>query len=270
MNVATNIGFGCEMLGVTRAEISKRTAELLDLIQLPHASGRFPDELSGGQRQRVALARALAPDPPDALLLDEPQGALDLSLPRQMKQELKSIQRSTGKAFVFVTHDQQEAMSMSDKIAVMNTGRIVQIGPSEEIYLRPATIFAAPFVGAANLFTAPVLHIGGDTITLHLLGQDWTLPQSQPRHPAEGEDATIVIRSDAISAGPGDANRDLRIEGQLSDRMYLGNRTHLSLRLANDEVIQIETRGKSAPDAEITGHCAPSGAVVLAETPDIP
>ena len=272
MNVATNIGFGCEMQGMTRAEVSKRTAELLDLIQLPEIAGRFPDELSGGQRQRVALARALAPDP-DALLLDEPLGALDLSLRRQMQQELKSIQRSTGKTFVFVTHDQEEAMSMSDQIAVMNAGRIEQIGPPEEIYLRPATIFAARFVGAANLSTARVLHIGGDTITLHLLGQDWTLPQSQitsPRHPAEGEDATIVIRSDAISAGPGDANRDLRVEGQLSDRMYLGNRTHLSLRLANDEVIQIETRGKSAPDAEITGHCAPSDAVVLAETPDIP
>ncbi len=136
-----------------------------------------------------------APDP-DALLLDEPLSALDLSLRRQMKQELKSIQRSTGNAFVFVTHDQEEAMSMSDQIAVMNAGRIEQIGPPEKIYLR--------------------------------------------------------------------------IEGQLSDRMYLGNRTHLSLRLANDEVIQIETRGKSAPDAEITGHCAPSGAVVLAETSDIP
>ncbi len=233
---------------------------------------RFPDEFSGRQRQRVALARTLAPDP-DALLLDEPLGALDLRLRRQMKQELKSIQRSTGKTFVFVAHDQEEAMSMSDQFAVMNAGRIEQISPPEEIYLRPATIFAVRFVGVANLFTAPVLHIGGDTITLHLLGQDWTLPQSQINshsHRAEGEDTTIVIRADAISAGSGDANRDLRIEGQLSNRMYLGNRTHLSLRPANDEVIRIETRGKSALDAEITSHCAPSGAVVLAETPDIP
>ena len=191
-----------------------------------------------------------------------------------MKQELKSIQRSTGKTFVFVTHDQEEAMSMSDQIAVMNAGRIEQIGPPEEIYLRPATIFAARFVGAANLFTAPVLHIGGDTITLHT-SRAGTGPCPKARSPATAtrprarmpKSSSVPTRS---ARGPGDANRDPRIEGQLSDRMYLGNRTHLSLRLANDEVIQIETRGKSAPDAEITGHCASSGAVVLAETTDIP
>ena len=145
--MAKNIAFGLELKGMDSAAIARRVGELLDLVQLGDFAGRMPAQLSGGQRQRVALMRALAPDP-EVLLLDEPLSALDAKLRQQMQIELKSIQRETGKTFLFVTHDQEEALTMSDRLAVMNAGRIVQIGTPREVYEEPADTYVADFLGA--------------------------------------------------------------------------------------------------------------------------
>ena len=155
MTLAQNVSFGLRMSGAGRRERARRTAEMLELVGLEGAAGRRPHELSGGQRQRVALARALAVAP-RVLLLDEPLGALDVKLRRQMQEELKAIQMAVGTTFIHVTHDQEEAMAIADRIIVMNEGRIEDQGTPERIYLRPVTRFAATFMGDINLVEASV------------------------------------------------------------------------------------------------------------------
>ncbi|TJW83968.1 MAG: ABC transporter ATP-binding protein, partial [Mesorhizobium sp.] len=159
MNVARNIAFGLELKGLDSSAIHKRVMELLALVQLQDYAARMPSELSGGQRQRVALMRALAPDP-QVLLLDEPLSALDAKLRQQMQIELKSIQERTGKTFLFVTHDQEEALTMSDQIVVMNNGKVEQMGDPHTLYSRPQSVFVANFIGDANLLRAKV--VGAD------------------------------------------------------------------------------------------------------------
>lgn len=149
MTLRDNVAFGPRMRGTGRAERNRRAEEMLALVGLAEKAGHRPHELSGGQRQRVALARALAVDP-DVLLLDEPLGALDLKLRRQMQEELKAIQRKVGTTFVHVTHDQEEAMAIADRIVVMNQGRIEDLGTPEKIYLEPRTLFSAGFMGEVN------------------------------------------------------------------------------------------------------------------------
>ena len=155
MNVADNIGYGLKLKKTPKAEISRRVKEMLELVQLPGFERRKPSELSGGQRQRVAIARALVNNP-EVLLLDEPLGALDLQLRRAMQQELKRLQKKLGITFIYITHDQEEAINMSDTIAVMNHGRFEQIGTPDEIYNHPKTSYVATFVGNANILTGIV------------------------------------------------------------------------------------------------------------------
>jgi putative spermidine/putrescine transport system ATP-binding protein len=155
MTVADNIGYGLMIKGVSKLERQKRVDEMLKLVQLPGFGGRKPSQLSGGQRQRVALGRALI-NHPKVLLLDEPLGALDLKLRQQMQVELKNIQREVGITFIFVTHDQEEALTMSDRIAVFNEGRIEQVGTPAEVYEHPSTTFVAGFVGTSNLVSGEV------------------------------------------------------------------------------------------------------------------
>jgi putative spermidine/putrescine transport system ATP-binding protein len=155
MNVGDNIAYGLMVKKIPRAERLKRVEEMLELVQLSGFAGRKPSQLSGGQRQRVALARALINNP-KVLLLDEPLGALDLKLRQQMQVELKTIQKRVGITFIFVTHDQEEALTMSDRIAVFNEGRIQQVGTPSEIYERPASPFVAGFVGTSNLVSGEV------------------------------------------------------------------------------------------------------------------
>ena len=158
LTVAENVAFGLESLRLPRAEVAARVAEAVRLVRLEGMEGRRPGALSGGQQQRVALARALAPRP-KALLLDEPLSALDLVLRREMQLELKRLQRELGTAFVFVTHDQTEALGLADRIAVMRAGRIEQLGSPEEVYERPVNAYVAGFVGEANL--VPATRVGG-------------------------------------------------------------------------------------------------------------
>jgi spermidine/putrescine transport system ATP-binding protein len=188
LNVERNVAFGLERKGVAKAEASKRVAEALEMVQLGPLAKRRPAQLSGGQAQRVALARALV-NRPRALLLDEPLGALDLRLRKQLQIELKRIQREVGITFVHVTHDQEEAMSMADTIAVMNKGKIEQAGTAEDLYERPHTAFVANFLGISNLVDGKVLERGVEMATV------------------ETDDGTVQVPCARMDEAPGDAVR---------------------------------------------------------------
>lgn len=169
MTVLENVGFGLEMLGRSKADARKRAGEMLDLVQLAQFAARKPSQLSGGQQQRVALARALAPSP-KVLLLDEPLSALDRKLRKAMQIELKHIQRETGITFIFVTHDQEEALTMSDRIAVMSAGQLQQLGDPKDIYETPRNMFVADFIGETNLLEVSVDEIRDGRAVCHLGG----------------------------------------------------------------------------------------------------
>ena len=213
MNVADNIGYGLKLKKTSKAEISRRVKEMLELVQLSGFEKRKPSELSGGQRQRVAIARALVNNP-EVLLLDEPLGALDLQLRRAMQHELKRLQKKLGITFIYITHDQEEAINMSDTIAVMNHGRFEQIGTPDEIYNHPKTSYVATFVGNANILTGVVENIGteetGDTSKLITVRTDAgkvkvsmnnvniTAEPDKGYLPQKGEKVTIAGRSENI------------------------------------------------------------------------
>lgn len=229
MDVRANVSFGLELKGQSRGQIRARVDELLSFLQLSGYGDRTPDQLSGGQRQRVALARALAPDP-KLLLLDEPLGALDAKLRGQVQIELKSIQQRTGKTFLFVTHDQEEALTMSDRIIVMNGGRIEQDGTPEELYHRPRTRFVADFIGETNLLACTLRESNKDHATL-----DWN---GVPIHasgadglPASGAvEAALRPESVRLSAErPDQANA---LKARILRRVFKGNRVDLDLEIA--------------------------------------
>jgi spermidine/putrescine transport system ATP-binding protein len=169
MTVLENVGFGLEMKGSSRADAAKKAGEMLELVQLSQFAKRKPSQLSGGQQQRVALARALAPSP-KVLLLDEPLSALDLKLRKAMQIELKQIQRETGITFIFVTHDQEEALTMSDRIAVMSSGELQQLGAPRDIYEHPHNMFVADFIGDTNLLEVSVDKIADGRAQCHIGG----------------------------------------------------------------------------------------------------
>ena len=221
LTVAENIAFGLQMERRPKAEIQTRVQEMLDLVQLSEMANRKPEQLSGGQQQRVALARALAKQP-EVLLLDEPLAALDLKLRRGMQSELKRLQRTTGITFVFVTHDQEEALSMGDRIAVFNQGRPEQIGTPEEIYEKPVSRFVADFIGETNFLRTPATRLpaaaGGDErLRVELPGGDpVVLPKTVPT--PDGT-VTVAVRPERISltAGP-----ERFASGTISKLVYMG------------------------------------------------
>jgi spermidine/putrescine transport system ATP-binding protein len=267
MTVAENIGFGCEMKGMKRDSIVARAQELLALVRLPGLGGRYPDELSGGQRQRVALARALAPDP-ISLLLDEPLGALDLNLREEMRRELKAIQRRTGKTFVFVTHDQDEAMSMSDLVAVMRNGRIEQLDVPERLYARPVNAFVARFVGTANMLAGKLIKEDGPSLLVEMDGRQFALPRSRVtsrRAPRPGEEVQLVIRPEAFSFGTG----GLEFSGRIEERTFLGGRVQLRLRTGEGRSLLVDAPPHSAEGLgeTITLSLPPDRLAILAEEP---
>lgn len=201
MNVADNIGYGLKLKKTPKAEISRRVKEMLELVQLAGFEKRKPSELSGGQRQRVAIARALVNNP-EVLLLDEPLGALDLQLRRAMQHELKHLQKKLGITFIYITHDQEEAINMSDTIAVMNHGRFEQIGTPDEIYNHPKTSYVATFVGNANILKGVVKESADNNnhqITIITeSGEVQVLAASEENMPQPGETVTIAVRSENI------------------------------------------------------------------------
>jgi spermidine/putrescine transport system ATP-binding protein len=225
MSVRANVGFGLAMRKVPKEERNRRADEVLRLVGLEGYGSRGIHQLSGGQRQRVALARAIAVEP-KVLLLDEPLGALDLALRRQMQEELVRIQKSVGTTFVHVTHDQEEAMSIADRIVVMNKGRIEDIGPPSRIYLRPATRFAATFMGESNILAGEAVEAAGECTWIKTaVGK---LPVPGPA--AAGERVNVLIRPEHIQSGRGaDAGAVSLGHAVVSEAVFQG--THLRLRL---------------------------------------
>jgi spermidine/putrescine transport system ATP-binding protein len=227
MNVARNIAFGLELKGLDSSAIHKRVMELLALVQLQDYAARMPSELSGGQRQRVALMRALAPDP-QVLLLDEPLSALDAKLRQQMQIELKAIQERTGKTFLFVTHDQEEALTMSDQIVVMNNGKVEQMGDPHTLYSRPQSVFVANFIGDANLLRAKVVGADAQGTALTWNGkQVGALPSAHAMK--QGDSVLIVVRPEAlrfssVPSGEGFA-------GKIRQRVFKGNHTSMTIEV---------------------------------------
>jgi spermidine/putrescine transport system ATP-binding protein len=197
MNVFDNVAFGPRSKRVSRAEVKRRAHELLGVVRLGDHADRKPGQLSGGQQQRVALARALV-NYPSALLLDEPLGALDLKLRQAMQHELKRIQREVGITFVYVTHDQEEALTMSDRIAVMSDGNVEQIGTPEEIYSSPASVFVAGFIGVANLMPATVRRVEGSHAEVTLPGDTVVTVPITSEVPLAGAAATLMVRPERI------------------------------------------------------------------------
>ena len=223
MNVAENIGYGLKLRKVPRGEIKKKVAQMLELVQLEGYEKRKPSELSGGQKQRVAIARALVNNP-KVLLLDEPLGALDLQLRRAMQIELKHLQKKLGITFIYITHDQEEAINMSDRIAVMKDGRIEQIGTPDEIYNHPKTSYVATFVGNANILHGvaesiqgenAIVKIENDRVIVKLeTSQQDTGDTRAKQYLAAGEKVTLAVRSENIllqeTAVIGDTGTDHR------------------------------------------------------------
>lgn len=229
MSVAQNIAFGLEMLGKPKAEIAATTDDMLRLVRMEELKDRRTSEISGGQQQRVALARALAPHP-SVLLLDEPLSALDLKLRKDMQIELKRIQAETGITFVFVTHDQEEALTMSDRIAVMNAGRILQIGSPRDVYQRPAERFVANFIGESNFLDAT---LSGGTVTLAAGG---TFAAEVPDGVADGG-VSVLVRPEHVTVQPGAADGDA-LPAVIDTVVYSGEATTLLLRLASGEMLK--------------------------------
>lgn len=223
MNVAENIGYGLKLKKVPKSEIRKKVSQMLELVQLEGYEKRKPSELSGGQKQRVAIARALVNNP-KVLLLDEPLGALDLQLRRAMQIELKHLQKKLGITFIYITHDQEEAINMSDRIAVMRDGRIEQIGTPDEIYNHPKTSYVATFVGNANILHGAaeriqgenaIVKIGNDRVIVKLeTSQQDTGDTGAKQYLAAGEKVTLAVRSENIllqeTAVIGDTGTDYR------------------------------------------------------------
>jgi spermidine/putrescine transport system ATP-binding protein len=227
LSVADNVAFGLRRRKVARREIAQRVARMLDLVQLSSRQHAKPAELSGGQQQRVALARALV-NTPAILLLDEPLGALDLKLRREMQIELKKIQREVGVTFVYVTHDQEEALTMSDRIAVMNDGLLQQVGRPMEIYDRPVNGFVAGFIGTSNLLTGEIV---GDQLNLSG-GVSVSLAHSNGFD--AGDRVTLSIRPERVAFGEHLGPEMVAFPAQVADVIFLGSTTHVAVVLPGD------------------------------------
>ena len=243
MTVQQNVAFGLEMQRLARAEIERRTHAALALVHLDGLEARVPKQLSGGQQQRVALARALVTEPA-ILLLDEPLGALDLKLRKAMQLELKALQRRLGLTFIYVTHDQEEALAMSDRIAVMHHGRVLQVATPAEIYERPATRFVAEFIGELNLLEGRVTARNGalTTVTvgdvaLHIAASD--VP----------EQVLLAIRPEKIALGAIPAQADNCLAGRIEDSLFLGTDTQYSVRVG--EALRLNVRAQNLGHAPL-------------------
>jgi spermidine/putrescine transport system ATP-binding protein len=226
LTVERNVAFGLEMKRVPKDEIKTRVAEALEMVRMPRMGRRRPNQLSGGQQQRIALARALV-NRPEVLLLDEPLGALDLKLRKAMQLELKQLQEQVGITFIYVTHDQEEALTMSDRLAVMSEGKVLQIGSPEGIYERPGTRFVADFIGETNFLDGTVEEINGKSIVVSLDGQAAVKAYcSVPIR--KGQAVSVVIRPEKISLA-----ENGMAKGRVEEIVYIGTDTRYIVRLTD-------------------------------------
>jgi spermidine/putrescine transport system ATP-binding protein len=252
MTVAQNVSYGLEMAGVGKAERARRVEDALAMVRLPHVEGRKPAELSGGQQQRVALARALV-NRPAVLLLDEPLGALDLKLRKAMQLELKQLNREVGATFVYVTHDQEEALTMSDRIAVMSEGRILQLGTPGEIYERPRTRFVADFIGQTNFLEVDVVGWDGATVEVDLPGSG-RLRARMPDGIEPGGRMTLAVRPEKISLLGDLPGTDIpgwdQLAGRLDEVVYVGTHTQYLIRLPGDQILTVYRQNRAVGENE--------------------
>ncbi len=238
MTVAKNVSFGMRVKRFPKSIIAGRTAEALALVRLPGMEERRPSQLSGGQQQRVALARALVNEPA-VLLLDEPLGALDLKLRKAMQLELKQLQQKLGITFIYVTHDQEEALTMSDRIAVMDQGVLLQVADPVTLYDNPSTRFVADFIGESNFLTGVVTAVNEHTTTLEVAGQPVRV-QSGGTAVIPGQTVTLTIRPEKVALmGNGTAvgPDSERLTGEVRELIFVGSDTRYGIQLANKEII---------------------------------
>jgi spermidine/putrescine transport system ATP-binding protein len=265
LTIEQNVAFGLEMQDVGKDEIRRRVAEMIELVQLQGRERRKPRQLSGGQQQRVALARALV-NHPKVLLLDEPLGALDLKLRQAMQLELKQLQEQVGITFVYVTHDQEEALTMSDRIAVMDGGRLLQVGAPQEIYDRPRTRFVADFIGDTNLLEG--IAVDADHVRLG----DGTVIRTAT-DVAAGTRVTVAIRPEKLGLWRVDADREAALDalhGHVDRVIFLGNSISYEVRVEGSDPFGIRVRQGNTPGIEhfaagenVRVRWSPSSATVL-------
>jgi spermidine/putrescine transport system ATP-binding protein len=266
LTVEQNVAFGMRYRSVPKSEVARSVGEALDLVQLSGYEKRRPNQLSGGQQQRVALARALVLRPA-VLLLDEPLGALDAKLRRTLQVELNALQKQVGITFLYVTHDQEEALTMSDRLAVMNHGRIAQLGTPEQVYTEPADAYVADFLGVSNLMDASVEPGGGGGGACRLALGDFTLYAEGGQLDATGS-VKVAIRPERIHLYPRESDGPNRMPGMVERLVFLGSTTQIFLRLAHGAALQtlIRNDGGGVPYSQgtpVSVHLPPDALRVL-------
>jgi spermidine/putrescine transport system ATP-binding protein len=262
MNIAQNVGFGLEMKKVPKKDIQRRVQEALEMVQLGGFGSRRPNQLSGGQQQRIALARALV-NRPEVLLLDEPLGALDLKLRKEMQLELKTLQKEVGITFVYVTHDQEEALTMSDRIAVMDGGHVLQLGSPTAIYERPASRFVAGFIGDTNFLEGVVEEQQDDLVSVLVDGRLQITALSEQAL-SQGTTVTIALRPEKIRLLPSPARgAQNSFPAAVEQVVYVGTDTRFQVRLSENVRLTIREQNLiSTPDP--TGYYQDSDAPAYA------
>ena len=269
MTIGENVAFGLQMDGVAKSEIAPRVKEALSMVRLPGYENRKARQLSGGQQQRVALARALVKRP-EVLLLDEPLGALDLKLRKEMQLELKRMQREVGITFIYVTHDQEEALTMSDRIAVMSGGVPLQIGDANTIYERPNCKFVADFIGETNFLTGKVQSQQGGLATVALPNGLLVYAEAEAGV-AVGREVAVGIRPEKIHL-QAQAGYENHFTGRVSDVVYIGTDTQYTVQLAGDQRVRVREQNRTpgsrpvaSEGAEVTVAFSAQAARVLTE-----
>ncbi|HEU4448673.1 MAG TPA: ABC transporter ATP-binding protein [Gaiellaceae bacterium] len=270
MSIGDNIAFGMRLKRVDKAERRARMSEMLRIVRLEGLEKRKPAQLSGGQQQRVALARALV-NRPAALLLDEPLGALDVKLRKQMQLELKRIQSELGTTFVYVTHDQEEALAMSDRIAVMNDGVVEQVAPPRELYERPVTAFCADFIGSLNALEFRVDEVDGRQLVSYVSSTERLVVEAENGH-RRGDELRLAVRPERIRIAPSGRpapEEGSRLEGVVAEVIYLGSLTQFHVDTKLGRVVSYRMNDEVNPGVEsgrdVVLTWPPHGSSVLAE-----
>jgi len=267
MSVFDNVVFGLRMAGIPPAELAPRARRVMDMVEVAPLADRSPTQLSGGQKQRVALARAIINEP-RVLLLDEPLGALDLQLRRQLRAELHTLQRRLGITFIYVTHDQEEALSTSDRIAVMNVGRIEQLGVPGELYERPRTRFVAQFLGSCNLLEGNVQSRRDSFVSVRTAAAVLKVDSAASQRTSPGrEHLTLAIRPEKVVLNPVNADTNC-IRARVEDLVYNGAQTQYLLRSGGQTLKACQMNAQPGQPAlrvgdEITAHLPPDGLILL-------
>jgi len=253
MSIFKNIAFGLKMKKVSKKEIKRRVDEVLDMVQLKHLSSRKPEQLSGGQQQRIAIARAIVNNP-KVLLLDEPLGALDLKLRKQMQLELKRLQELLEITFIYVTHDQEEALTMSDRIVVLNKGEIEQLDTSRNIYEKPKSLFVADFIGETNILEGVVKSSDEQQLKVELNGKEVNLPPDDNFN--KNMKIHMSIRPEKIKYSPESFEHPNVLEASVTDVVYSGSITKLIVKLADEQKLTIQLDNESTiKEGELIHFC---------------